>query len=219
MAILATLVASVILGQDRSFPVGKVNLSGATEVTGDPFKLQEPAGPCSVLIFLSHDCPIANRYAPEIKRIYNEYIEKKIPFYRVYLGSAEHYADTAVKHGNDYGLEFPIVLDPNKKLVEALNISVTPEVAVISKDYKLLYRGRIDDQVDPVLDGCHRTAEVLVELDIGVATDLRHAQSAAVPGSVVDDPIVLVVLHWFDINAAFTGGVGHLIVAVHEVLR
>ncbi|MCB0824550.1 MAG: redoxin domain-containing protein [Armatimonadetes bacterium] len=146
MAILATLVASVILGQDRSFPVGKVNLSGATEVTGDPFKLQEPAGPCSVLIFLSHDCPIANRYAPEIKRIYNEYIEKKIPFYRVYLGSAEHYADTAVKHGNDYGLEFPIVLDPNKKLVEALNISVTPEVAVISKDYKLLYRGRIDDQ-------------------------------------------------------------------------
>lgn len=146
MATIALLAASLVLGQDRSFPVGQLNLSGATDIAGKPFQLGEPEGPCSVLIFLSHDCPIANRYAPEIKRIYNDYVGKKISFYRVYLGSPEYYAETAIQHGKDYGYQFPIVLDPKKRLVESLNISVTPEVAVIGKDYRLLYRGRIDDQ-------------------------------------------------------------------------
>jgi hypothetical protein len=97
----------------------------------------------TVLIFITVDCPIANAYAPEIKRIISAYSSKGVKFYIVQTDPQLRVAE-AKKHAADYGYKVPVLLDRNHSLVKAAGARVTPEVAVYSKG-KQMYLGRIDD--------------------------------------------------------------------------
>jgi hypothetical protein len=97
-----------------------------------------------VLLFIRSDCPISNRYAPELERLYKKYSPGGIDFLLVYpeLGLTT----TAMKqHGHDYGYSIPAVLDPDHRYVARAKAQVTPEAAVFVKD-RLVYLGRIDDR-------------------------------------------------------------------------
>jgi len=108
-----------------------------------PFKLDGRAA--SVLFFLTHDCPISNRYAPEILRIVRDYQPRKVRFYLVYVDPAAG-VPALEAHRREFGLsEVPAVLDARHALVAAVGASVTPEVAVVGPQGHILYRGRIDD--------------------------------------------------------------------------
>lgn len=97
-----------------------------------------------VLLFIAHDCPISNSYAPEIKRLCAHYTPDKIAFYLVY--SEPDLSPAAAKqHAHEYGYTCPLILDPKHRLVHKAGATVTPEAAVFSSKGKLLYRGRIDD--------------------------------------------------------------------------
>jgi thiol-disulfide isomerase/thioredoxin len=98
----------------------------------------------SVLIFIRTDCPISNAYAPEINRLVKEYGPRKIVFYVVYTMRDLSERD-ARQHAKAYGYTCPAILDGQHQLVDAIGATVTPEVAVIGHDRKLIYRGRIDD--------------------------------------------------------------------------
>ena len=97
-----------------------------------------------VLFFLLPDCPISNAYAPEIKRICADYEPKKITLFVVHA-DPDVDAERAKKHAKDYGLSCPLLLDPTHLLVKKTGVAMAPEVAVLSPDAKVLYRGRIDD--------------------------------------------------------------------------
>ena len=141
------LMASLLLcaQQTKPFPTGTINLSGGFRLDGRPAKLDIAASPATVLLFIANECPIANRYAPEMSRIFKDYSPKKVAFYRVYVMPLKD-AGIAKSHGEEYNLSFTALLDPDRKLVKAVNATVTPEAAVIDRKGKLLYRGRIDDQ-------------------------------------------------------------------------
>ena len=49
-------------------------------------------------------------------------------------------------HAVSYDLAFPTVKDINGETVATLGVTRTPETVVLSSDYVLRYRGRIDDQ-------------------------------------------------------------------------
>jgi thiol-disulfide isomerase/thioredoxin len=125
----------------------------------------------TVLLFIAHDCPISNAYAPEISRIYRSYRDKQIAFYLIYVDPGLK-PETAAKHSKDYRLSIPALLDPSHKLVELTGAMVTPEAAVVGRDGKLLYRGRIDDLY---LDFGKRRHEA-------TKRDLREALDAVVAG-------------------------------------
>jgi hypothetical protein len=99
----------------------------------------------AVLVFVGVDCPISNRYAPELQRLQREFAPRGIAFYRVYPEPSLD-AATVRRHGVDYGLAFPALLDREHRLVEHTGVEVTPEAAVLARDGSLLYRGRIDDR-------------------------------------------------------------------------
>lgn len=108
-----------------------------------PFKAEGQTA--SVLFFIQQDCPISNRYAPEIARIVNEYAPKKIRFYLVYVDST---ATTKVieAHLREFSLpDAPAIHDAKRLLVATTGVSVTPETAVVGKGGEILYRGRIDN--------------------------------------------------------------------------
>jgi hypothetical protein len=96
------------------------------------------------LLFIAHDCPVSNQYAPEFNRIVRDYAAKGVAFYVVYC-EADGKAADAAKHHKDFGYRCPGLLDPKHKLVKQAGATVTPEAAVSDSVGKLAYRGRIDN--------------------------------------------------------------------------
>jgi len=116
-----------------------------TDVAGRQVQLFDAGGSkLAVLIFVRTDCPIANRYAPEIERLYHAYASR-VTFYLVYPDANES-AVAIQKHISDYRYTVPALRDPQHVLVKLAKARVTPESAIFSARGELLYHGRIDDR-------------------------------------------------------------------------
>ena len=98
-----------------------------------------------VFFFVTTDCPIANRFAPEISRICKDYEKRGIAFYIVQT-DADLKADKAKQHAKEYNFTCPVLLDKKHEIVKFCGASVTPECALLAPDGKIIYRGRIDDR-------------------------------------------------------------------------
>lgn len=98
----------------------------------------------TVLVFVRADCPISNRYAPELARLHETFAGRGVAFYLVYADAAR--APEEIRHHREeYGLRMPALLDPEHAMVGASGATVTPEAAVFDRAGRLVYRGRIDD--------------------------------------------------------------------------
>jgi thiol-disulfide isomerase/thioredoxin len=102
----------------------------------------QPAKPV-VLLFVRTDCPISNRYAPELERIYEKHSAEGFDFHAVYPEPGLSSQDMD-RHQMEYGLKIPASLDPDRYYVKLAKATVTPEAAVFVEG-KLVYRGRIDN--------------------------------------------------------------------------
>lgn len=116
-----------------------------TDTTSKPLSIPEPDKTATVLLFLGTDCPISNRYSPDINRISKEYALKGIKFVGVYCDPELADKDISA-HGAKFGYNFNLVHDKSRKLKDRCGIKRTPEVAVLDSKGKLVYRGRIDDR-------------------------------------------------------------------------
>lgn len=108
----------------------------------DPFK--DVQAKAVVLVFVRTDCPISNRYAPELQRLDREFSERGVTFWMVYPDPGET-LDTAGKHAKEYNLPGKVLLDPQHAFVKMASARTTPEAAVFAPGKRLVYHGRIDD--------------------------------------------------------------------------
>jgi hypothetical protein len=95
-----------------------------------------------VLIFMSVECPIANRYAPILRRLTES--NKEARFVLVYPHPDED-EEKIRKHLKEYELTVEAWRDPEKSLVQRVGATITPE-AVVYAGKDLVYRGRIDNR-------------------------------------------------------------------------
>jgi hypothetical protein len=110
----------------------------------DPFKA--PAGTKAVaFLFVSVECPISNRYAPEVRRLHDRFAAQGIAFSLVYPNPVEPIAAIR-RHIKDYSYPMRAIRDPRHELVKLAGATITPEAAVFDARGRLLYRGRIDDR-------------------------------------------------------------------------
>jgi len=95
----------------------------------------------TVLVFTTTDCPISNRYAPEIQRLASKFRDhaKFVMVYPVPTDSP----DMIREHQKKFGYALESIRDAS--LVQKTGVTVTPEVAVMAGD-RMVYRGRIDDR-------------------------------------------------------------------------
>ena len=149
------------------------------DVVGKRWTLLAPAAnQFDLIFFVSTDCPISNRYAPEISRMCADYRARGVHCFLVYPDPS---ADAAAvnSHRQAYGLDrtIPAILDPGQRLIGAVEPRVTPEAAVYSSAGRV-YRGRIDD----------------LYIDVGRARrqatrhDVRIALDAALAGLPIAQP-------------------------------
>ena len=98
-----------------------------------------------VFIFIRTDCPISNRYAPELRRLHEKFAKSGVRFWLVYPDPGE----TSViirNHMKEYEYRLSALRDPEHKLVKMTGAQVTPEAAVFAPGGRMVYRGRIDDR-------------------------------------------------------------------------
>lgn len=137
----------------------------------------------TVLFFITQDCPIANGYAPEIKRICQKYAANNIALYVVYVDPSLSLA-AARNHARSYGYAYSTaLLDPHHTLVKYAGATVTPEAAVFGPDGKRLYHGRIDDQYPSL--GQRR--------EVVTKHDLRDSLDSVLVGKPVPTPVTKAV--------------------------
>ncbi len=147
-AAIAIAVVFGVAAQDRhSVPDVSLTIKDIRGRAQTPFKSDGQTA--SVLFFILQDCPISNRYAPEIARIVKqygrEYQPKNIRFYLVYVDPAVETTQIEA-HLREFNLpDIPVIHDARRSLVAATGASVTPETAVVGKGGEILYRGRIDN--------------------------------------------------------------------------
>jgi len=128
---------------------GVLVLAAVLDLAGNPVEPlpRSGAGP-AVLVFVRTDCPIANRYAPELRRLQDRFAGKGVAFWLVYPDPAET-PEAIRRHQRDFGLRFRALRDPQHELVKATRATVTPEAAVFMAGPggpRMVYRGRIDDR-------------------------------------------------------------------------
>lgn len=98
----------------------------------------------TVLLFVMTDCPISNRYAPEVRRLHEEFTGPA-RFWLVYV-DAHRPVEALREHRSSFGYPFDAVRDVAGELVARAGATVTPEVAVFDAGQRMIYRGRIDDR-------------------------------------------------------------------------
>jgi len=152
--------------------------------------LQAPAGTKAIVfLFTSTDCPISNRYAPEIRRVVSEFAGKGVVFRLVYPNPADEPA--AIREhmtAFSYPGAMEALRDPAHALVKFVRAMVTPEAAVVAGG-RVVYRGRIDDRyVDLGLERPAATRHDLADALSAVITGKRvpHATTQAVGCFIAD---------------------------------
>lgn len=142
----------------------------------EPLKLA-PGVKAAVFVFVSVECPISNRYAPEVRRLYQAFHEKGVQFTLVYPNPAES-VPAITEHLRAYDYPVGALRDLKHTLVKHAQISVTPEVAVFTPDGALAYRGRIDN----------RYVRLGLERPAATQRDLASALVAVLEGKPVRAP-------------------------------
>jgi hypothetical protein len=138
--------------------------------------LRAPAGTKAIVfLFTSTDCPISNRYAPEVQRVVSEFAGKGVVFRLVYPNPAD---EAAAIHEHmtafSYAGAMEALRDPRHVLVKFTKATVTPEAVVVAAG-RVVYRGRIDD----------RYVEIGLERPAPTQHDLADALAAVVAGKRV----------------------------------
>jgi len=125
----------------------------------------------TVVVFVRDDCPISNRYAPTLRRLYAAFSPRGVAFFLAYPDPHAD-ADAIRAHLADYQHPGTPLRDPDHALVRRAGATITPEAAVFASDGRRTYLGRIDDWY--VTFGQNRP--------VATTHDLRDALEATLAG-------------------------------------
>jgi hypothetical protein len=101
-----------------------------------------------VLFFAASDCPVSNRYIPEMQRVARMLGPRGVRVWFVYPNPGDD-AKAVRAHDAEFDIDTPTALDTAQTLVQMAHVTITPEVAVFVPEGAALrevYHGRIDDK-------------------------------------------------------------------------
>ncbi len=180
VAVMGWLLGGIaIYGQSPpAKPFVQTVLNGAGQLV-NPFA--SASTNVTVFIFVRPDCPISNRYVPELRKLTSQFRDKGVISWLVYADT-DLALEAIQRHLKEFQLDLPFLRDPEHELVRLCRVHVTPEAAVFDRHSLLIYHGRIDDRF--VGFGQSRPAptrrdleEVLSAVVTGKATPLKSTRA------------------------------------------
>ncbi len=148
--------------------------------------VEEVAGrQLTVLAWTSVGCPITKLLAPRLGRLERDYRDRGVRF----LGIDPNIQDSPEEvraFAANAEIGFPILLDPQQVVTDRLGVTRTTEVFVLDGDFRVVYRGAVDDQYSV---GAARPAplnDFLVSaLDAALAGETIDPERTDAPGCLV----------------------------------
>ena len=143
-ALLATGAAAAAQTDAQPIPAAQLALRS---LAGEAIPFAESLGPDGRAVcfaFLHPACPLAQEYAPVLDALADEFAGQGIRFVGV-VCECDDPGDVAAYRG-EFGITFPIHLDTDFALAEALDATTTPEVVLVDNERRIRYAGRIDDR-------------------------------------------------------------------------
>jgi peroxiredoxin len=116
-----------------------IDLDGQTHSLGEARSTK-----AVVFVFLGPECPISQRYVPELNRIALAQGTNTVEFFGVVAGQSMTRTQ-AVAFARDYAIKFPVLFDDELSLARWLRPTHMPEAFLLKPDGDVLYHGRIDD--------------------------------------------------------------------------
>jgi hypothetical protein len=169
------LVATLLLPPQAAQKLG-------SDLSGHPVEQLAPAGTKAVVLFFAaSDCPISNRYIPEIERLNREFATQGVVFWWVYPNPTDT-AEVVRQHQQQFNFHGQIVLDTDQRITKMAHATMTPEVALFVPDSSQLrevYLGRVDDRY--IALGQERPAATMHDLVDAIDAVLTH-QAVLKPG-------------------------------------
>lgn len=144
-------------------------------VDGETIRIPSMNTRGTVLVFISSTCPIANGYAPEIKRLHQQYNDRSLAIFAVHT-ETDLTDQAAAEHQQRFDYGCPILIDPDRNLVQQTGASITPEATLLDSHGRVVYRGRIDD----------RFPDLGIQKSVASKTELRDAIENLLSGRPID---------------------------------
>jgi peroxiredoxin len=171
-----------------SSPASNADAFQLTDIDGKPFDMRRSStGRVHVAVFVRSDCPISNRSAPEVRELCSTFQPQGVDMYLIYVDPRES-AEAIHNHIREYEYTCPALRDSKHALATATEASVTPEAVVFDKDWKIVYRGRINNQFEDF--GKSR--------ENPTTHDLRDAIDATLAGRSVAEPVTKAIGCYID---------------------
>jgi thiol-disulfide isomerase/thioredoxin len=95
-------------------------------------------------VFMSRTCPYCTMYQKRLAQMSKTYAEKGLRFIMIYP-TRKTPAKQKVAYHKEAGFQAPMINDKDASIAKALNITKTPEIVLVAKDGKIVFRGGIDD--------------------------------------------------------------------------
>ncbi|HEX5271623.1 MAG TPA: redoxin family protein, partial [Gemmataceae bacterium] len=138
-----------------------------------------------VVAFVGADCPISNLYLPGLVALEKNYRAKKVQFLAVYPNETEDF-DQVAGHAHDRDLPFPVLKDFGQKLADGLGVTRVPTFVVLDGEFRLQYRGRVDDRY-----GTASRREKATRDDLALALDeVLAGKKVSVPETEPDGCVI-----------------------------
>ena len=160
------LICSTTSFAQKKLSAGEITTALLKTTDGQLFRMYETRKhTASVFVFLLPDCPACENYSRTLNLLAKKYEKSGIRFYGVFPQFVK--VSEVEKYRRQFKINFPLLMDFNKELLNAFDASIAPSVFVISETALLLYRGRIDDWMYAV--GKKRTVITQHELEDALA--------------------------------------------------
>lgn len=177
--VLASTVIIAIAASVVAAPALRASTPSVADIDGHVWTPLSPArGETNLVIFVSADCPVSARYAPEINRIAAAYKSRGVRTFLVYADLTATIPSVRRNMAAFHpGSTIPAIIDAGFALTIAADARITPEAFVYTSSGRV-YRGRIDDLYISI--GKSRQQ--------ALHHDLREALDAALAGRAVATP-------------------------------
>lgn len=138
-----------------------------------------------VIAFTTTGCPLVARYLPALRRIDEEFGPQGVQVLAVNVGPGDSIRDIA-EQALEHEAAFPFVKCFTGDCARKLGVTRTPEVVVLDQDWRIRYRGRINDKYR--LGGARPQAS---REDLREAlVDLLAGREVRVPTTAVDGCLI-----------------------------
>ena len=148
----------------------------ADAVDGRTVTIEPASREATVVCFLGTECPMARLYGPRLSKLAEEFAANKVQFVGVNSNQQDSDAEI-VEYIKQLKIGFPIINDDGNSIADQFDAKRTPEVFLLDKDLKVIYRGAIDDQYAP---GVARSAPKRQHLRLAIEQHLA-GQTIEVP--------------------------------------